>query len=177
MWLSVYVGYTLNFAESIEKIKGNLIEVRPTAMIAVPRIFEKIYAGIESQIRQQKLIQPAFEVASKVSPLLATLLKGKLLSRMIRDAFGGRLRFAISGGARLDPEIGRFFSAAGLPIFEGYGLTESTAAICVNTPAHHRFGTVGRPLPDVKIKIADDGEILVKSRKVFKEYYTKCSYA
>jgi long-chain acyl-CoA synthetase len=171
MWLSVLAGYTLCFAESIDRIKGNLIEVKPTAMIAVPRIFEKIYASVESQLEQQKILSALFSRLAWINEKAANWLKGKLLSGKLQAAFGGRLRFAISGGAPLDREIGEFFRAAGINIFEGYGLTETTAAITVNTPDEHRFGTAGKPLPDVQIKIADDGEILVKSQKVMKGYY------
>lgn len=173
MWLSVYVGYTLSFAESIDRIRSNLLEVSPTALIAVPRIFEKIYAGIESQLSRIPLANPAAQTLNRVSPKLTSWIKGKLLAGKLKEAFGGRMRFAISGGAPLDCKIAEFFRAAGLPIYEGYGLTESTASITVNTPKHHRFGTVGRPLPDVQIKIADDGEILVKSQKIMKGYYRK----
>jgi len=173
MWLSVYVGYTVSFAESIDRIKNNLVEIAPTALIAVPRIFEKIYAGIESQLSQLPFVTRATDTLNRFSPTATSIIKGTLLSRKLKAAFGGRMRFAISGGAPLDREIGQFFRAAGLPIYEGYGLTESTASITVNTPEFHRFGTVGKPLPDVKIKIADDGEILVKSQKIMKGYYKK----
>jgi long-chain acyl-CoA synthetase len=171
MWLSVLAGYTLCYAESIERIKNNLVEVKPTAMIAVPRIFEKIHAGIESQLSQQKFLRAVLDRMDRVNEPCTNWLKGKLLSSKLKAAFGGRLRFAISGGAPLDREIGEFFRAAGIHVYEGYGLTETTAAITVNTPDQHRFGTAGKPLPDVKIKIADDGEILVKSQKVMKGYY------
>jgi long-chain acyl-CoA synthetase len=95
----------------------------------------------------------------------------KLAFSPVREAFGGNLKFAISGGAPLDSTITNFFFNAGIPVLEGYGLTETCGAITVNSLLHHMTGTVGQPIGDVKIKIADDGEILVKSRKCMKEYY------
>jgi long-chain acyl-CoA synthetase len=186
-WGHIYIGYTLAFAESIEKIRGNLIEIQPTFMISVPRIFEKIYSAVWAQIQTQplrlKLFEWALSIGKKVGeykmsgqvlPLdlfLKYELAKKLVLHKITDAFGGRLRFAISGGAAISKDIALFFHSAGVLILEGYGLTESTAAITVNTPFNYRFGSVGRPIGEVKIKIAEDGEILVLSNKIMKEYY------
>jgi len=96
---------------------------------------------------------------------------GHLVLKKIPDAFGGRLRCAISGGAPISKDIALFFHSAGVLILEGYGLTETTAAITVNTPYNYRFGSVGRPIGEAKIKIAEDGEILIKSDKVMTRYY------
>jgi len=186
-WGHVYAGFQLYFAESLEKIKVNLLDVNPTFMIAVPRIFEKIYSAIQSQVEasvvRKKLFYHALEVGKLVSrhkqrgepvPLKLALeltLMDQLVLKKIRSAFGKNIRFCISGGAALSVEISEFFHACGILILEGYGLSETTAAICVNTSNSYRFGTVGKPIGDVKIKIADDGEILVKSKKVMKEYY------
>lgn len=186
-WGHIFVGCTLAYAESIEKIRGNLTEIRPTFMVSVPRIFEKIYGGILAQIQTQplklKLFQWALDIGRKVGDhkmsgealpldlLLKYELARKLVLGKITDAFGGRLRFAISGGAPISKDIAIFFHSAGVLILEGYGLTETTAAIAVNTPFNYRFGSVGRPIGDVKFRIAEDGEILVKSAKVMKEYY------
>lgn len=183
----VFIGHTLAFAESIEKIKNNLVEIKPTILVSVPRIFEKIYSGIWTQMETQplklKLFKWAIEVGTKVSHLKLTYqtipvklliefeLAKKLVLNKITEAFGGRLRFAISGGAPMSREIALFFHSAGILILEGYGLTETTAAICVNTPFNYKFGSVGRPIGDTEIKIANDGEILVKSKKVMKQYY------
>jgi long-chain acyl-CoA synthetase len=177
----------LAFAESIEKIRNNLVEIQPTFMISVPRIFEKIYSAVWAQIQTQplrlKLFEWALSVGKKVGeykmsgqvlPLdlfLKYELAQKLVLHKITDAFGGRLRFAISGGAAISKDIALFFHSAGVLILEGYGLTESTAAITVNTPFNYRFGSVGRPIGEAKIKIAEDGEILILSNKIMKEYY------
>lgn len=186
-WGSIYTGFTLAFAESIERIRLNLVEVKPTMMVAVPRIFEKLYVAIVTQVEANPVKHKLFNWAMRVGRLVSRaqahkksipihiLLQYQLAKKLVFNTFsekmGGRLRFAISGGAPLEKEIAEFFHAAGLLLLEGYGLTETTAAICVNTPLHYKFGTVGKPIGDVDIKIADDGEILVKSNKVMKEYY------
>lgn len=186
-WGSIYTGFTLAFAESIERIQSNLAEIRPTMMVAVPRIFEKLYVAILTQVEANPLKHKLFNWAMNVGRLISraqahkkslpvhTLMQYRLAKKLVFNTFsekmGGRLRFAISGGAPLGKEIAEFFHAAGLLLLEGYGLTETTAAICVNTPLNYKFGTVGKPIGDVDIKIADDGEILVKSKKVMKEYY------
>ena len=186
-WGHAYVGFTMAFAESIERIRPNLVEVRPTIMVSVPRIFEKVYSAIWTQIETQplrkKLFRWAIDIGTKVGEkrmtrqslpldLLAQYeVAKKLVLNKITDAFGGRLRFAISGGAPISRDICLFFHAANILILEGYGATETTAAITVNTPFNYRFGSVGRPIGDVQVKIAADGEILVKSHKVMKEYY------
>lgn len=186
-WGHMYFALTLSFAESIDKVRSNLAEVRPTIMVAVPRIFEKVYAAIYSQIGTNpltgKLFKWAVEVGKKAGEyrlqrksvpmdlFLQFQIADRLVLKKIRDAFGGRLRFAISGGAPMASDIALFFHACGVLILEGYGLTETTAAICVNTPYNYRFGSVGTPIGDVQLKIAEDGEILVKSKKVMTEYY------
>jgi long-chain acyl-CoA synthetase len=186
-WAHAYMGYTMAFAESIEKVRNNLAEIEPTFLISVPRIFEKVYAAISTQIdsspMKKKLFTWAIGVGHRITELklthqtiplelLATYeLARKLVLNKISLAFGRRLRFAISGGAPLASDISSFFHAAGVLILEGYGLTETTAAITVNTPFNYKFGSVGRAIGDVEIKIAEDGEILIRSNKVMKEYY------
>jgi long-chain acyl-CoA synthetase len=188
LWANIYLGWTICFAESIDRIAVNLKEIKPTFMMAVPRIFEKIYTKITSQIDEEgglrkKLFRWAVEVGRKVSAakmnneevpldiLLQYQLAYKLVFSKINKALGGRLRFLVSGGAPLAKEIAEFFHASGVLVLEGYGLTETTAAITVNTPYKYRFGTVGPTLGDAQIKFAADGEILVRSEKVFKEYF------
>lgn len=187
MWGSCYNGHTLAFAQSIETLKNDLADIKPDFIIAVPRIFEKVYASIlakvETQPLKQKLFNKALEISAEVSKYRKTkqaipwglLLQHETLCRTafapIKAAFGGRLLFAVSGGAPLAPELTLFFSNCGIQILEGYGLTETCAAVTVNTPFNFNPGTVGRPLHDVQIKFASDGEILIKSKKCMKEYF------
>lgn len=186
-WGQIFIGYQMAFAESIDRVRHNLLEIRPTFMMAVPRIFEKIYAGIQTQLGNSPAKTALFKWALEVGveagtyrmerrPLPLTLfaqlqVAEKLVLSKVKDAFGGRLRFAVSGGAPIAREIEEFFHACGILILEGYGLTETTAAICVNTPFDYRFGSVGKPIGDTEIKIAEDGEILVRSKKVMHSYY------
>lgn len=186
IWGHAVIGYTMAFAESIDRLKNNLVEVKPTIMIAVPRIFEKIHAGIQAQADISPLRRKAFDLAlavgkqvslckqqKKAIPLDVALqyaIARKLVFDTIKEKLGGRLRFSVCGGAPLSREIAEFFHAAGILILEGYGLTETTAAVCVNTPFDYAFGTVGKPIGDVKVRIADDGEVLIKSKKVMREY-------
>lgn len=186
LWGHAWIGFTLAYAESLEKVRSNLAEIRPTILLSVPRIFEKIYAALLAQLESQPLKRKIFDwavsVSKQVSELrmtkqlipLALLAQHEAAKRLVLDkvkeAFGGRLRFAISGGAPINSEISLFFHSCGILILEGYGLTETTAAVTVNTPYNYRFGSVGRPIGDVKIKIAEDGEILVKSKKVMQGY-------
>ncbi len=172
MWLSSYAGFTLAFCESIDLIRRYILEVSPTVLIAVPRIFEKIYGSVISRLNGHYLTRIVHEVEQRgflgslvVAP--ARVLLQKQIKERLRDALGGQLKYAISGGAPLSKEVSEFFHRCDVLLLEGYGLTETTGAICVNTPDDYHFGTVGRPLPDVKIKLDVDGEILVKSKKVF----------
>lgn len=171
LWLHTYLGFTLNFAESIDRLRANLAEVKPTVMIGVPRIFEKIYAGLMTQIEGHAWRKRVFTFLHGHRDPLRSRLGDWLIYSKLREGLGGRLRFAVSGGAPLDATLGAFFHSAGILVLEGYGLTETTAAIAVNTPSNYQFGTVGKPLKDVEIRIADDGEILVKSSKVMHGYF------
>ena len=187
IWGHALIGYTMAFAESIDKLKFDLVEVKPTLIVAVPRIFEKIYNGILAQAEispiRSKIFAWALSTGREISqykvekqPIPIELaLRYRLAKRLVFDniyeRLGGRLRFAVCGGAPLSRSIAEFFHAAGILILEGYGLTETTAAIAVNTPFDYRFGTVGKAVGEVRFKIADDGEVLVQSKKVMKEYY------
>lgn len=186
-WGSCYAGYTLAFAESIESLKKNLEEIQPDFLVAVPRIFEKIYAGIINKIETQPLKKKMFDYALDISKQVAyhrntnqtmslsLILQYEVLSRLvfkpIRDVFGGRLKFAICGGAPLSEDLGTLFSLMGIEILVGYGLTETFAAVTINTVKNHKAGTVGKPIGEVEIKFDVDGEILVKTKKALKEYY------
>lgn len=172
LWLHTYVGFTLNIAESADRIRQNLRDTRPTAMIAVPRVFEKIFAGIMTEIEGRPLRRGVFQWLSGGRLRWAkSLVLNKIVLAKLREGLGGRLRFAVSGGAPLESKIAEFFNSAGILVLEGYGLTETTAAITINTPSAYRFGSVGRPLSHVEIKIAEDGEILVKGDVVSPGYY------
>lgn len=187
LWAHPFTGFTMGFAESIERIRPNLQEIKPSFLVAVPRIFEKVYNGVISQAEaspvKSKLFHWALKVGGEVSQKtlkkqrvpLTTIAQyqvaKKLVFSKLKEKLGGRLRVAFSGGAPLSKEIGEFFHAADLLILEGYGLTETTAGITANTPYDYRFGTVGKPIGEAQVKIADDGEILVKSKKVMTGYY------
>ncbi len=186
-WGSCWNGHCLAYAESIEKIQSNLKEVKPDFLIAVPRIFEKVYSGIMTEVEtktyKEKIFKTALESAREILKYRRTketipwplLIKYEALSKIafapIRAAFGGNIKFAISGGAPISQELVEFFNCCGIPISEGYGLTETCAAVTVNTISNNQAGTVGRPIGDVEIKFAVDGEILIKSKKCLVEYY------
>ncbi len=184
---NIYKPYTIAYAESVEAIKKNILTIKPTFLIAVPRIFEKIYNGVITQINSKKSTMQLFKWASSVGKKVSALkmnkkniplhlalqfkLADKLIYSKIQSAMGGNIRYALSGGAPLEKKISEFFHSANILILEAYGLTETTAGITANTPYNYKFGTVGKPLKDVKLKLAEDNEILVKSDKVMKEYY------
>jgi len=175
MWLSVYAGFTLAFSESIEKLRKNLLEIKPTVLIAVPRIFEKIYAATLTQLNG--LFIHSFIETAQDKNFLHSLAAAPFrlyldfkLKEKLKAALGGRLKYAISGGAPLAKDVAAFFRKCDVLLLEGYGLTETTGAICVNTPQSHHFGTVGKPLADVEIKLAADNEILIRSAKVFDRF-------
>lgn len=186
-WAHVYWGFEIAFAEGIDKLKDNLARCKPTVFIGVPRVFEKFYEAILVQMEtlglRRKVFEKALRVGKEVSqytlyqrkvPLSLAIqyeIANQLVFSKIRSAFGGRLRFAVSGGAPLASHIAQFFHDCGILILEGYGLTETTAAICVNRPTQYVFGTVGIPVGDVKLRIAPDGEILIKSDKVMMGYH------
>ncbi|MES2962451.1 MAG: long-chain fatty acid--CoA ligase [Bdellovibrionota bacterium] len=187
IWGHALIGYTMAFAESIDKLKNDLVEIKPTLIVSVPRVFEKIYNGILAQAEISPLRSRVFrwalatgreisqyKVEKQPVPVDLALryrLARKLVFDTLFEKLGGKLRFAVCGGAPLSRPIAEFFHAAGILILEGYGLTETTAAIAVNTPFDYRFGTVGKAVGDVRFKIAEDGEILVQSKKVMKEYH------
>ncbi len=181
-------GVTIAYAESFGAAMDNASDVRPTVMALVPRGYEKIHAGVEKAVRQagaakRRLMLWAFDVAGKrfdreaegktVSPVLAmqSNLADRLVFSKLRQVVGGRIRFFVSGGAPLSPELGRFFHSAGLPILEGYGLTETSPVISFNAPGQFKLGTVGRAIPGVEIAIAEDGEILTRGPHVMKGYF------
>ncbi|MFF9690296.1 AMP-dependent synthetase/ligase [Streptomyces sp. NPDC014623] len=190
----IEVGHVTAVDGRVDKIIENLPVVQPTYMAAVPRIFEKVYNGVAAKARagggaKYKIFQWAAGVAreyatvsqdnfrrtGKASVPFALGAKHKVADTLvfakIREAFGGRLRACVSGSAALAPDIGLFFSGAGIHILEGYGLTESSAASFVNPGEAYRTGTVGKPLPGTEVRIADDGEILLRGPGLMEGYH------
>ena len=181
------VGIPSTIDGRMERLLDNLPVIRPTLMAGVPRIFEKMYNRMVEGARAKgpvayrvfrwavdtgRAVAEARRTRAAISPLLALRhrIADALVLSKIRGAFGGRVRFFTSGSAPLSRDIAEFFHAVGLLIIEGYGLTESGAGSCMNRPDAYRFGTVGKPLPGVDVKIAGDGEILLRSRGLMRGY-------
>ncbi|MFE4972822.1 AMP-dependent synthetase/ligase [Kitasatospora sp. NPDC056651] len=190
----IATGHVMAVDGRVDRIIHNLPVIRPTIMASAPRIFEKVYNGIAGKARAEggakyRIFMWAAKVAREharvvqenrvatgtgSAPLglrVQHSLADKLVYAKIRTAFGGRLRGAVSGSAALAPEIGFFFIGAGVPILEGYGLSETSAGSCVNRAEDVRIGTVGRPLPGTEVRIAEDGEILLRGPGVMRGYH------
>jgi len=187
-FLPLVFGWQSVYAENLEKLIDDIHIVKPTVMIAVPRIFEKIYAGVMAQVESGNMLERhAFKWATHIaknyfdkidkdlSPSAAELIEFKLAQKLvfskIYDRFGGKIRYFVSGGAPLSPAIIEFLRYANLTVLEGYGLTETIAPCCLNPLSKQVSGTVGRPIGDVQFAFETDGEILIKSEAMFKEYY------
>jgi long-chain acyl-CoA synthetase len=189
-YLMLHTGTSIAYAESIDTVPVNMQEVRPTLVLSVPRLYEKMYArvlenavsggalkkriffwarGVAEEWADQKLAgrEPGGMLARKYA------IAQKLVFSKLKARTGGKLRYFVSGGAPLAPEINKFFYAAGLVILEGYGLTETSPVISVNTPRDFRIGSVGKAVPGVEVRISPDGEILTKGPHVMKGYYNK----
>jgi long-chain acyl-CoA synthetase len=186
----LYRGASIAYAESVEKLKDNFVEVAPHCFALVPRVYEKVYGRIRDKVEagsglKRKLFNWAVKVGKerlayeergeKVPASLARKARvaDKLVLSKIRKVLGSRFRFAFSGAAPLSRELAQFFLGAGIVIYEGYGLTETSPVIAVNGPGRWRLGTVGRPIPGVEVVIAPDGEILTRGPHVMKGYYNK----
>jgi long-chain acyl-CoA synthetase len=188
-YCSWQAGCIINYAQSIDTVSADLIERQPTVVLSVPRLYEKIYARIIENASGSPLKWKIFtwcraageewadyRLAKKPVPggvAFKKAIADKLVFSKLQQRTGGRLRYFVSGGAPLSAEIAKFFYAAGLPIYEGYGLTETSPVITVNSAQHIRMGTVGRPVADSLVKIAEDGEILTRGPNVMKGYYNK----
>ncbi len=185
-----HAGVVINYAESVDTVPANMLEIRPHLMASVPRLYEKIYGRVLDNVRSASNLRKRIFAWSRdvgerwaeatierrpVSPLLKLqrAVADRLVFAKLRARTGGRIRFFISGGAPLSPDIARFFYAAGLPILEGYGLTETSPVMAVNTFQHHRLGSVGRAIPGVEIRIAPDGEIVTRGPNVMCGYFNK----
>jgi long-chain acyl-CoA synthetase len=181
---------TIAYVESVEKLAANFLEVNPHCFGAVPRVYEKVYDRIQTKAAQagglkKTLFDWAVGVArrrvgylDRGEPMPAGLalrfrIADALVLKKIRAALGKNFRFAVSGGAPLSRDLAEFFIGAGVQIYEGYGLTETSPVICVNGPGRSRLGTVGRPLRGVEVRIADDGEILTRGPHIMKGYFNK----
>ena len=181
-------GCHIAFAESVEKVVENIVEIRPTMMVSVPRLFEKIYSRIYEGVHlmnplKQRLFNKSVEIGreyvyckyvdQKKTGLLGLKyrLADRLVFKKIRARFGGRLRLCICGGAPLDKTINEFMWIIGIPTCEGYGLTETSPAVTLNSFEEIHFGSVGRLLEQTEVKLASDGELLVKGPQVMRGYY------
>ncbi|MGV3525108.1 MAG: AMP-dependent synthetase/ligase [Candidatus Sericytochromatia bacterium] len=190
--LIVVSGGTVAYAESIDTISQNMLEVRPTLLASVPRIYEKIYARVMDGVQQGSGLKRAlfnwalevgqahFEVTQRgETPDAALKLKHRLADKLvfskIKARTGGRLHTLVSGGAPLMKELAAFFAQIGLPILEGYGLTESSPVICLSRREGLTFGTVGPAIPGVEVKIGDQGEILARGPNIMKGYYNNAT--
>ena len=182
-------GTIINYATSFDTVAAELLEVRPTLVLSVPRLFEKIHSRVVDTAARSPVRFAIFKWAKRTGEAWADLslegkpipawlaLKHRIADRLVfsklRARVGGRLRFFVSGGAPLNPSIARFFYAAGMPVLEGYGLTETSPVIAVNGPGETRLGTVGRPIENVEVRIAEDGEILTRGPHIMKGYFNK----
>jgi long-chain acyl-CoA synthetase len=186
--LGPYLGYTIAFCPDPLRIGEVLPNVRPTVLPSVPRVYEKVHTAVVAKFAEAtgpraKLIAWALKVGRRASELrqqgrplprglaLQHRLADRLVYSKVKERLGGRLRVAVSGGAPLAREIAEFFHTLDILILEGYGLTECTTACCVNRPDRFRFGTVGPAMPHVELRLADDGELLIKSPTVFAGYF------
>src|SRR5581483_10456657 len=179
----LYHNVTVSYCPMIDQLLKTIVEVRPTVFVAVPRVYEKIYYQVQQRTHaglKNKMYRWALKVghahrdevlAGKTPPNLAWKLADKLVFSQLRQALGSRVQLFISGGAPLGRELAGWYADVGIRIHEGYGLTETSPVISVNTPKAHKLGTVGKALENVEVKIADDGEILVRGPSVFREYW------
>ena len=190
MYLYIFNGMAIYYAESIEKAADNLAEVKPTMFVGVPRIFEKVYAkarvkAAQSSPLKEKIFDWAIGVAKdyaarteRKQPIPRFLavrhsIADKIVFRKLREFFGGNLSFCISGGAALSDDIHLIFTGAGISIVQGYGLTETSPVISTNTQMNARLGTVGKPIRNVQVRIAEDGEIEISGANVMLGYYNQ----
>jgi len=188
-YAAIYCGSTTAYARSLDTVLDDLHDASPHLIPAVPRVYEKIYARIHAQAASSPTKRKVFDWAVGVGRRMGALrragkkvpaplaLEGRLAHALVfkklHAKLGGRVKYFISGGAPLSAEIAEFFHAMGLVILEGYGLTETTPALCINRPSAFRFGTVGRKLSGVTLKVADDGELLAKGPNVVAGYYKR----
>jgi long-chain acyl-CoA synthetase len=181
----LYHGVTLAYCPFIERLPETLLEVRPSLFVAVPRVYEKIYAQAMQKTKgfpKQAIFDWALSVGERHKPEILAgrtptstgwKIANKLVFSKIRDGMGGKVETFISGGAPLGRPLAEWYAAVGIRIHEGYGLTETSPVIALNTPMNHRIGTVGKIMPNLEVRIAEDGEILVKGPSIFKGYWNR----
>jgi len=178
-YYALSVGAEVYYAKSIDTLSSQLIEVKPTIMTAVPLLFNRIYTrlmkGIQSlPRRKQIMVKSAFSIARRFRENKNSMVwktADKIVFKTLRERTGGRIKFFISGGSALNTKLAEFFDGIGIMIYQGYGMTEASPVISVNRIGRNKFGTVGIPLDGIEVKIADDGEILVKGDNVMTGYY------
>jgi long-chain acyl-CoA synthetase len=186
-YLPMLLGAEVAYARSITQLAKDLEEIRPTALISVPRIYERVYGRIQDGLEKKSpLARMLFHLAVRVGwrrferaqgragwhpELLLWPLLNRLVARTVTDKLGGRLTVAVSGGAALTPDIARVFIGLGVPLYQGYGLTETSPVVCVNRPASNVPASIGQPLPGVEVKIGDNDELLTRSRCVMRGYW------
>lgn len=190
IYMYLHAGVSVYYAESVESVARDMVEVRPHFMTSVPRLFEKVHARAlekaeERGERRAAIARWAVDVAKRWAQAanegrsagMSLRLKHKVADALVysklREALGGRVRALVSGGAPLAPELARFFYGAGMPIYQGYGLTESSPVISCNTPRANRLGSVGKPISGVNVRIAEDGEILASGPNIMRGYYNR----
>jgi long-chain acyl-CoA synthetase len=179
-------GAQVAYCSQFDKLPQAMREVHPTVIVGVPRVYEKIRQAVEQKSSvspvKKKILAWALEVgagqratvyAGGKPSSLRWKLASKLVYTKVREAFGGRVRFFVSGGAPLGIDTAKWFADAGIAVWEGYGLTETSPVIALNSPANQRMGAVGKPLPNVELKFADDGELLIRGPSVFPGYWQK----
>lgn len=189
-YMMLHQGVTISYAENVDTVPANLIEIQPTIVISVPRLYEKIYTRILERVttgpwlkkqifflalRTGKIHVAMQQEGRETGWLLKLVMRlfDKLVFAKLHERFGGKLRFFVSGGAPLVKEIAEFFLAIGIPIYEGYGLTETSPVIAVNYPGHHRLGSVGPVLNNLNVKVSEDGELHVEGPSVFQGYWNQ----
>jgi long-chain acyl-CoA synthetase len=189
IFYSAYNAVSVAYAESLVKIIENIKDIRPTLFPSVPRIYEKAYERIRASASSSPLKAKIFEFAQKIGEIYVEYLRNSeappphilllykfadaLVFSKIREVFGGRIRLCISGGAAIRPEIAKFFTAAGIKLLEGYGLTETASVVAVNRENKFKFGSFGLPIPYVDLKISPDGELLINAPSVTPGYYKR----
>jgi long-chain acyl-CoA synthetase len=181
----LYRGVTLAYCPFLEQLPQFLLEVMPTVFVAVPRVYEKIYSQVEQKAKgfaKRAIYRWALSVGRSHSPKIlagevptsrAWKLAHRLVYAKVRARMGGKVQIFVSGGAPLGKELAAWYASMGIRIHEGYGLTETSPVIAINNPRAHRLGTVGRPLPNVEVRIAHDLEILVRGPSVFRAYWNR----